>query len=301
MRRRFKWTKKQIDRLNHVTDILHQLKKYKPLTLRQIYYQLVGKGYIENNVSQYVMLSTLIKWARIDGYINWEDVEDRVRVYHGSTGWSNISHFIQRHISYFLTGYDRDLMQDQKKYIEIWIEKDALSSIFVKVASEYRIPVVVCRGFASVSFLNDFIERMKYYKNHGKENVMLYFGDFDPSGVAMLDAIEETLMTELNAPEINFKRIALMKNDIMKYKLPHNPNALKKKDTRAANYVEKYGEIAVELDALSPIVLEKKIEDAILSEIDVNILEEARKQEIIDRKRIERLKKSVEKHLEEYS
>jgi hypothetical protein len=56
VRKPFSWTKNQFDKLNKVGVILDELKDYKPLTLRQIYYQLVGKDYIKNNKSQYTML-----------------------------------------------------------------------------------------------------------------------------------------------------------------------------------------------------------------------------------------------------
>ena len=74
MRRRLNWTQKQIDKLAQVQIILDELQDYLPLTLRQIYYQLVSKEIIENKVSQYNMLSKLIKWARIDGHIPWESI-----------------------------------------------------------------------------------------------------------------------------------------------------------------------------------------------------------------------------------
>ncbi len=57
MRRSWKWTPYQLDKLNKVYEVLNEFEDYKPLTLRQIYYQLVGKGYIENTRSQYGMLS----------------------------------------------------------------------------------------------------------------------------------------------------------------------------------------------------------------------------------------------------
>ena len=180
MRREWKWTALQLDKLDKVREILKELLKYMPLTLRQIYYQLVGKGSIKNKVSEYTMLSNLLKWARIDGHIPWEDVEDRVRAYHDLTGWRDSEKFIEAYLKHFLSGYKRNLLQTQDKYIEIWIEKDALSSIFIKVAEPYTIPVVVCRGFSSVSFLNEFAERLEYNKD--KQAVMLYFGDFDPFG-----------------------------------------------------------------------------------------------------------------------
>ncbi len=45
-RRQFSWTEKQIDKLNKVLEILEELREYIPLTLRQVYYQLIGKGEI---------------------------------------------------------------------------------------------------------------------------------------------------------------------------------------------------------------------------------------------------------------
>jgi len=271
-RRVFTWTELQLDKLNKVRDILKELEDYKPLTLRQVYYQLVGKGYIENKVTQYTMLSTLLKHARLDGYISWDDIEDRVRAYHDLTGWGSKEQFIGASLRQFLTGYQRDLLQSQDVYLEIWIEKDALSSIFTRVATPYTVPVVVCRGFSSVSFLYDYKERLSTQGD--KDAILLYFGDFDPSGVEMLEAMETTLRDELRVENINFKRVALLKEDISKYRLPHNPEALKKTDTRANKHITEYGELAVELDALSPPILEQKIRDAIEGEIEIELFKE---------------------------
>ena len=288
MRRKWKWTDYQIIKLKWVLEILEELSAYKPLTLRQVYYQLVGKGLIENKVSQYNMLSALLKWARIDGYISWNDIEDRVRAYHDLSGWHNSDNFIEASLKSFLKGYRRDLLQSQKKYLEIWIEKDALTTIFTRVACDYTVPVVVCRGFSSVSFLNEFKGRLKRLKQ--KEPLMLYFGDFDPSGVEMLKAMKITLEDELDVKGIKFKRIALLKNDIVKYRLPHNPDALKKTDTRAKKHIEAYGELAVELDALRPDILEGKIKNALEKEIDMKIFKQEFKEYKDELKRLKEKK-----------
>ena len=86
-RRIWKWTEHQLEKLNAVKEVLEEFTDYKPLTLRQVYYQLVGKGLIENKKSQYGMLSNLIKWARIDGEVSWDDIEDRTRSFHNGAGW----------------------------------------------------------------------------------------------------------------------------------------------------------------------------------------------------------------------
>jgi hypothetical protein len=237
------------------------------------------------------MLSNLLKWARIDGHISWGDIEDRVRAYHDLTGWYSSENFFQASLKNFLVGYKRDLLQSQEKYIEIWIEKDALSSVFTRMASFYTVPVVVCRGFSSVSFLNDF--RGRITDHNDKCPVMLYFGDFDPSGVEMLTAMQTTLRDEMSVDEIEFNRIALLQEHVFNYNLPHNPNALKKTDTRAKKHVSAYGELAVELDALRPDILEQKIRDAIEAELDIEAFNnEVRKHnEEIDK--LNNLKKKV--------
>ena len=295
-RRPFKWTAFQLDKLNKAKEILEELEQYKPLTLRQIYYQFVGKGYIENNLSQYGMLSKLLKHARIDGAIEWTDIEDRVRAYHDLTGWYNNEDFIGASVRGFLNNYQRDLLQSQNVYPEIWIEKDALSTIFTRIASPYTTPVVVCRGFTSISFLNDY--RMRLLKHGNKKPVLLYFGDFDPSGMEMLKAMETTLKEELSVTNIEFKRIALHEKDIYKYKLPHSPDALKKTDTRAKKHIKEFGELAVELDALPPAILEQKIQTGIEEALDMELFNEEKSIELKEFDKLNHIKTEVETLIE---
>lgn len=299
-RRKFSWTEKKLDKLNKVQEVLNELQDYKPLTLRQIYYQLVSSEYINNTNSEYTMLSTLLKWARIEGYVSWHDIEDRGRVFNDLRGFDNREDFIKQELERFLNGYRRNLLQSQDKYIEIWIEKDALSSVFTKATYHYTVPVVVCRGFSSISFLNEFRERVNYYNSLGKKVVMLYFGDFDPSGMEMLTSMETTLRQELGAPCIEFKRIALLKEDIFTYKLPHNPKALKRTDTRANKHLEVYGELAVELDALRPNVLEQKIRSAIESELDIDAFNQEVEKNNSELELLGRLKNDVEVFMDSY-
>lgn len=258
-----KWTNLQLRRLENLKEVLADLVKYKPLTLRQIYYQLVSREYIENTRSSYITLSKLVKWARIDGHISWDDIEDRGRVFYDLSGWEDKDSFLDYALGIF-DSYRRDLWQTQENYVEVWIEKNALSSIFTRVCSRLGVSVVASRGFSSVSFLHDFKARID---NIGKPTVMIYFGDFDPSGMEIFRAMERSF-DQLGISNITAKRIALLKDDISTYKLPHNPDALKKSDTRAMQHVCEYGNLAVELDALSPDILEEKVFHAVQSEID---------------------------------
>jgi len=287
-----KWTHKQLNKLSQVQTIIQDLQEYLPLTLRQIHYQMVSRQYYENTQSQYVMLSGLLRDARIAGLISWDVIEDRVRFYHDLSGWHDCGQFVRAHVKAFLEGYNRDLMQTQNVYLEIWIEKDALSSFFIKGARPYTVPVVVCRGFSSVSFLNDFRNRIKSYAQD-RSPIMLYFGDFDPSGLDMLRAMEHTLVDDFGLDTLTFKRIALLESDVDAYRLPHNPSALKRTDPRARKYIATYGELAVELDALPPDVLEQKIHRAILDMVDQTTFNVERKRQQRELNKLKKIKKTI--------
>ena len=120
-RYRYSWNIVQMAKLDKVKEVLNQYREYWPLTLRQVYYQLVSKQFIENKDTEYKMLSKLLKYARIDKYIPWNAIEDRVRAVHSYRGFDDKDSFIYQELSKFLTGYHRNLVQSQDVFIEVWI------------------------------------------------------------------------------------------------------------------------------------------------------------------------------------
>ena len=272
-RKRISWTPHRLEQLAQIKEILEEWREYLPMTLRQVYYQLVGKGYLENKRSKYSDLSGVVKWSRLDGLIGWNVIEDRSRSFNKRLSHESKEGFIDREKRCFLKGYSRDLLTGQPNYVEVWIEKDALSSLFEKVCDEYMIPVVVCRGFSSVSYIRDFVVRAKKRRESGQDITMLYFGDFDPSGMEMLESMKITIEDEFGFPGINYKRVALLKEDIYRYNIPHDPDALKETDSRAKKFIWEYGRYAVELDALRPDVLSQKVREAIGKELDMTMFE----------------------------
>lgn len=266
-RQKWNWKPKNLAKLERAKEVVEELSEYKPLTLRQIYYQLVGKGYIVNKKSQYIYLSKLLKYARIDGLIDCEDMEDRSRILRNHEGFPEKDTFIKQEYDNFLKGYYRDFLQDQDNYIEVWIEKDALSSIFNPICREYGINLIVCRGFSSTSFLLDFKERISWRKGTIK---VLYFGDFDPSGLEMIPAMETTIKDEMKLEQdIEYIQIALTEEDCTG--LIQNFDSIKAGDTRAKKFIAKYGEHGYELDAMSLETLTSKLKKAIESIIDMDL------------------------------
>jgi hypothetical protein len=292
-RRKCSWTDNRLQQGNRVMKVVRELKDYWPLTLRQIYYRLVAAGHLENTRSKYNDLSNLIKHMRLDDWVPWEVLEDRVRRVSEKRGWEDHNEFMKAHVDDFLEGYERCYVQDQERYVELWTEKDALSQVFEKVAYPYCIRAVTCRGYQSITFLDGFRQRARSAQNRRQIPVILYFGDMDPSGYQMLEAIKQTLEDEMDLWGVEYHRVALTPDQIMNYELPHDPQAVKVTDKRYRKYVQRFGDLAVELDALHPQVLRELAVDAIESHFDMDLFREQMEVEQLEQERLASLKEKI--------
>jgi hypothetical protein len=188
-RNRGGWSKDSLAYVERVNAILDGLRDYWPLTLRQVYYQLVASQAVENCEAEYKKLSRLLAKGRIDGRVTWDAFEDRARSTLFSGGWENRRDFISDELSNFLHGYRRDLLQSQNVVPEVWIEKDALSHICHRAALDFCVPAIVAKGFSSISYVHECRKRVEQNAEAEKRTVILYFGDLDPSGWEMLPSM----------------------------------------------------------------------------------------------------------------
>jgi len=287
--------------LKNVIEVLDELRTHWPLTLRQTYYQLVAAGLVENNRNEYQKLSRVLSKARLSGDVPWTALEDRSRTHLNSAGWQDADNFKQYEVEDFLEGYRRDLLQSQSARPEIWVEKDALSRIIHEVARPYCIPVIVARGFSSMSFKNECRNRVVRNANNKQRTVILYFGDLDPSGWEMLPAMMDTLHRDMEMPEdiVSGFRYALTPEQVDHYRLPINPDALKDTDSRAKKYRKRFGSLAVELDALRPDLLQDIVQKAIEENLDLSRFKEEQQIEQQEVSRLSVIKQHIEHVLDE--
>jgi len=220
---------------------------------------------------------------RIDDILPWEALEDRTRVLTAKRGFESVESFLHQELDCFLEGYTRCLIQGQDSHIEVWTEKEALLRIFESVVYPYCIRAVVCKGYDSISFIEQFYRRAEQAIMKGQKPIVLYFGDLDPSGVQMLEATIETVENEMDLYGVEFKRMALNPEHIEQFNLFNDPTAAKRSDPRYKKYVQKYGNVAVELDALHPSQLKNIIRESIEAVFDMDLFEKQQEQEQKDR------------------
>jgi hypothetical protein len=275
--------KQQLDIINKIIE--EYLQQGYKLTLRQLYYQLVSRGIIANSLKEYAKLSKLLVQGRMAGIVDWDAIEDRIRVPF-IPYWV---HGVADAIMDTINQYRLDRMENQDVYIEIWVEKDALSGVLKRITSYYHINLMVNRGYSSCTAMRDASERIKN-KQDNKKCYILYLGDHDPSGVDMVRDIEARL--EEFGVDVEVIRIALTQEQIKKYNPP--PNPAKIKDPRAKDYIAKFGNTSWEVDALNPDILHKIIRKSVEELIDANKFNMKLEQEAKDKKKLEKFKKDSE-------
>ena len=274
-----------------IVDVaLEVLGEYRPMTVRQIYYQLVARHIIENKRSQYQAVSIALRDARKWGEIPWEWIEDRLRRPRRVSMWHDLAEFATTAVN----SYRRDVWETQDTLVEVWIEKDSLSSLLEDVLRPYGVTLNVGRGYDGWSSIRNAAMRYRAWDNReviperqdGREEsqgtYILYFGDFDPSGRDMVRSLEKRINFFGTYPEIRIS--ALLRSDIDEYDLP--PDFAKKTDSRSASFIAEHGDISVELDALPAPVLLKRLEDSVRAIMDLTALDKVLQAEKEDKSRI---------------
>lgn len=248
------------------------LTEHHPMTVRQVYYQLVSRQVVENNRGRYQAVSDALVDARKEGIIAWEWIEDRLRQPRHVNMWEDLADFGQT----ICRAYRRDVWRTQPHYLEVWLEKDALSGLFSDVIEDYGITLNVGRGYDGWASIHNAAERL------GDDDTVLYWGDFDPSGEDMVRSLQERLAHQGSRPSI--VKCALTLEDIERYRLP--PNFTKVTDTRRAAFVARYGDVSVELDALPAAVLQERLRAEVEKRMDLEALAEVRRVEEQERAQV---------------
>ena len=105
---------------------------------------------------------------------------------------------------------------NQPHYIEIWIEKNVMASLISSILTESRqVRIVPNGGWSSESYIRKNIDRIRRISSNHAETNVLYFGDYDPTGLRMV----ENLKLNLKELGIGFEHVAITKEQIAQYGL----------------------------------------------------------------------------------
>lgn len=257
----------------------------QPMTVRQVFYRATVAGVVEKTEAGYKQtVGRQLVQMRMQGEIPFTWISD-------STRWMRKPHThssLESAIEWTAQTYRRALWDDQAVYVEIWTEKDALAGVLLEETRQWDVPLMVSRGFASVTYLYEAAETIKAAR---KPAYLYYFGDHDPSGVVIDRTIERRLRQFAPDAEIHFERVAVTERQIAEWDLPTRPT--KKTDSRAQSFE---GD-SVEVDAIVPARLRELVHECIVQHVDQHALDVTQAAEESERKILTRLAASEDLEL----
>jgi len=242
------------------TAIMAVCEVDQPLSVRGVFYRVMSAGAVEKSEKAYNAVQREVLKLRRAGRLPYEWIADGTRWHIKSRSWSSVDQALDDAAA----SYRRALWHDQDVYVEVWSEKDAISSIVARITDQWDVPLMVARGFASESFLWNTASTIS---SHGRPTIIYQLGDHDPSGLAAWNHVQTKLVEFAPNIEITFERLAVTEQQIIEYNLPTRPTKIT--DSRAKNFV---GE-SVEVDAIPTNILLPIVEEAITSHINERALE----------------------------
>ena len=241
------------------------------LTIRALYYRLVAKGMTNSDRHYKRVVGAMIK-ARWDGLLNFYDFKDHDRETLGETPYEET--FVESvidegkgSIDFWMNYYKKNKWENQPYYIEVFIEKKALQGVFDEPCRSNKVALSPCKGYPSLTFMYDASERIREASNSNKECIILYFGDYDPSGEDIPRSIQSNL-SRLDV-SVEVERILLLEDQVIEWDLPPAPT--KSTDSRSKNWS---GIGQVELDAIEPRKLKEFVDDSISKYFDDRLYDE---------------------------
>jgi hypothetical protein len=257
----------------------------QPITGRGIGYKLFTAGLIPSMATNEMQrVYRLLKQAREQGTIPWEWIVDETRSLERTSTWDDPTEYARC----VAQSYRRDFWNQQHVRCEVWSEKGTIRGVLGPVLDQYAVGFRVMHGFSGATTIHDVSQG-----DDGRELVVLYVGDFDPSGMFMSEEDLPNRLSEYGGDHITLTRIALTGEQLEQLDgLPSFPATDKRKDPRYKWFRSNYGDRCWELDAMDPNDLRDCVEQAIVELIEPVAWERC---EIINRAEQESLKTIIAK------
>lgn len=228
-----------------VLEVLDEYADYLPLTLRQVFYRLVGTRGYPKDEKAYARLLENMNRARRAELVPFDAIRDDGTVASWPGGYHGKPDFWQA-IAYEASTYTRDRSAGQRYAIEVWVEAAGMVPQAERVAHPYGAAVFSSGGFDSVTAKHDAARR---FVERDRDTVVLHVGDLDPSGCAIVDSAAEDVAAfcvGYDAPgTVEFVRVAVTPDQVERYGLPTAPQ---KRDDRRGSEMD----ATVQAEALPP-------------------------------------------------
>lgn len=257
------------------------LDAFNPMTVRQVFYQLVAQGVIQKTEGMYDSVQQNLVDMRRQKIVPYKWISDNTRWMRKPDTYSSMRQMLM----YSVRTYRRAVWDDQNAYVEIWCEKDALAGVIAEETYPYDVPLMVGRGFSSLTYLYNAAQNIEAQE---KPTYIYYFGDHDPDGKLIPQVLERELRRLAPKSEIHFTQAAITIEQIVELNLPTRPT---KRETKRGKEFE--GD-SVDLDAMSSVELRRLVKHCIEQHIDQGVYARTMQAERMEMETLRRIESTWE-------
>src|SRR5215211_386387 len=130
----------------------------RPITVRGVFYRVVARGLVpKEETTGYRKVQRRLLKLREEYTIPYGWIVDGSRTVYGYARYRNAEEFA----STVQARYRQDYWAEADEYVQVWIEKDAMSGVVRQVTDEFGLDLYVTRGFASVTYLQSAAEQIE--------------------------------------------------------------------------------------------------------------------------------------------
>jgi hypothetical protein len=267
-------TQQTLDFVDACDQILAEIQ---PASVRAVAYQLFVRKLLPSMEKTHTnKVSRELVYAREAGIVPWGWIVDGTRQEERAAVWRDLGECLDA----IRQAYRRDYWLQQPIRVGLWSEKETVSGTLAPVLDEYQVPFLYTHGHNSTTRTHEAAEREQ---RDARRWVVLYVGDWDPSGLDMSERDLPQRLTRYGS-DVQIIRLAIVADDLeamarqgltfdsrdkeLEAERKHGSQTKKGKDTRRPWFEAHYGRRCCELDALNPNELRRRVEEAILAHID---------------------------------
>jgi len=253
--------------------ILAVADEYRVMTVRQLYYQMEMRGYVRKDDADYDRVQRACLQMRRQGVLSYDKIVDSSRERRTIYQYSGLRQALEEaHQT-----YRRNYWLDQPVHVEVWSEKDALTSIMNPTCQAYGVAFQALRGFDSESFA---YESAKDIMAIGKPAHIYYFGDHDPSGWWIKRNLEPQLRGF--GADARVTQVGVSPEQVAAWGLP--TRHAKTSDSRCKGFIAHFGsDSCTEVDAIAPNILQDLIRECISEHVERDAWAKAQRAEELER------------------
>jgi len=250
-----------------IKAVLAEVRPYWPVTVRAVYYRLLGTGKYAKGRALADRVSDHLSNARRAGEIPWNAIMDQNESWGPMpTAWDDADDYVDT-VRRDATKIRVDRQAGQPVRLMVWAEARGMVQLLSSVAGDYGVQVLSTSGYDSTTIRHKIGVSTAY---DGRRLVVLHVGDHDRDGRLIFRAAAEDVEAWALSVGgyVEFVRLAVTPEQIVEYALPDDPD-------HPGN---------VQVEAIPPEIMTSILRYAIEDNLDLDVYDEqvAREQAMRD-------------------